>query len=101
MATPTVDRLRSAIRTLNVKNNDLLSDCDNTFLNAKLVAEDLEKDHDQASVQELLDATLQLVTCSHTLHNHRVALDALATSYQPSAEVRDRSNPSSPLISDP
>ncbi|KAG0602088.1 hypothetical protein M758_11G159200 [Ceratodon purpureus] len=89
MATPATDRVRSTIRTLGVKNDELLSDCDNTFLTAKLVAEDLEHHHDDASVRDLLDATLDLVQCSHTLRSYRDALDSLAASYQPSSQTTD------------
>jgi hypothetical protein len=97
MATPAVDRLRSSIRVLNVKNDDLLMDFDNIFLSAKLVAEEVEKHHDASSVQDLHDATLDIARCAHTLRTYKEALEALAASYQASSEVRFPSFPSSPL----
>jgi hypothetical protein len=74
MATPAVDRLRSSIRVLNVKNDDLLMDFDNIFLSAKLVAEEVEKHHDASSVQDLHDATLDIARCAHTLRTYKEAL---------------------------
>lgn len=68
MATPAVDRVRSVIRSLASKTNDLLQDFDGTILYAKLVAEDLEKDHHAPSV-------LSFPPCSlHTCVNYRESM---------------------------
>ncbi|XP_024361144.1 E3 SUMO-protein ligase MMS21 [Physcomitrium patens] len=89
MATPAVDRVRSVIRSLASKTNDLLQDFDGTILYAKLVAEDLEKDHHAPSVKELEEATLDIITISNKLRNHSKALETLSMTYAPSIEVTD------------
>jgi hypothetical protein len=84
-----VDRIRSAARNLEAQSRSMIEDYDANILMAKMVAEDLERDNNTASVKEMEEVTLEIIKFSDKLRHHSLALQELSNEYLPKAEVCD------------
>ncbi|CAK9203714.1 unnamed protein product [Sphagnum troendelagicum] len=84
-----VDRIRSAARNLEAQSRSMIEDYDANILMAKMVAEDLERGNNTASVKEMEEVTLEIIKFSDKLRHHSLALQELSNEYLPKAESTD------------